>query len=38
MSPYDNWHQAAWGASFLITISVLALTIVSRVLTRERKT
>jgi phosphate transport system permease protein len=38
MSPYPNWHQAAWGASFLITISVLALTIVSRVLTRERKT
>jgi phosphate transport system permease protein len=37
MSPYDNWHQAAWGASFLITVSVLALTIVSRVLTREKK-
>jgi phosphate transport system permease protein len=38
MSPYTNWHQAAWGASFLITISVLALTVVSRALARERKT
>jgi phosphate transport system permease protein len=37
MSPYDNWHQAAWGASFLITIGVLALTVVSRALARERK-
>jgi phosphate transport system permease protein len=38
MSPYPNWHEAAWGASFLITISVLALTVISRALAREKKT
>ncbi|MCG6962071.1 MAG: phosphate ABC transporter permease PstA [Acidobacteria bacterium] len=37
MSPYPNWQQAAWGASFLITAGVLALTIVSRALAREKK-
>jgi phosphate transport system permease protein len=36
MSPYPNWQQAAWGASFLITVGVLALTIVSRAVARER--
>jgi len=36
MSPYPNWQQAAWGASFLITIGVLALTVTSRALIRER--
>jgi phosphate transport system permease protein len=37
MSPYPNWHQAAWGASFLITIGVLALTVISRALAREKR-
>ena len=37
MSPYPDWQRIAWGASFLITIGVLALTIVSRALVRERK-
>ncbi len=36
MSPYPNWQRAAWGASFLITLGVLALTIVSRAVVRER--
>jgi phosphate transport system permease protein len=36
MSPYPNWQQTAWGASFLITIAVLALTIVARALIREK--
>jgi len=36
MSPYPNWQRAAWGASFLITLGVLALTVVSRALARER--
>jgi phosphate transport system permease protein len=30
MSPYDDWHAMAWGAAFLITAAVLALTVVSR--------
>ena len=37
MSPYPAWQQAAWGASFIIAIGVLALTVVSRALARERK-
>lgn len=32
MSPYDHWHEMAWGAAFLITAAVLALTIFSRML------
>jgi len=37
MSPYSDWQQMAWGASFLITVSVLALTISARVILHERK-
>ncbi len=37
MSPYPAWQQAAWGASFIIAIGVLALTVVTRTLARERK-
>lgn len=31
MSPYDDWQRMAWGASLLITLGVLVLTVVSRV-------
>jgi len=37
MSPYHNWQQAAWGASFVITASVLAVSLVSRFLLRRTK-
>jgi phosphate transport system permease protein len=37
MSPYPDWQQKAWGASLLITFSVLILTILARFLLRERK-
>jgi phosphate transport system permease protein len=30
MSPYDDWQQMAWGASLLITVGVLVLTVASR--------
>lgn len=30
MSPYDDWHQIAWGAALLITASVLVVTILMR--------
>ena len=30
MSPYAHWQQIAWGASLVITVSVLALTILAR--------
>ncbi|GAB4353365.1 MAG: phosphate ABC transporter permease PstA [Candidatus Abyssubacteria bacterium] len=37
MSPYRDWQQMAWGASFLITAGVLGVTIVARTLLREKK-
>jgi len=36
MSPYDDWHLKAWGMAFLITVSVLVVTIVTRVTLRRR--
>jgi len=36
MSPYDDWHAMAWGAAFLITASVLALTVFSRMMLLKR--
>jgi phosphate transport system permease protein len=35
MSPYDDWVRLAWGASLLITVSVLALNISSRIILRR---
>jgi phosphate transport system permease protein len=37
MSPYADWQQKAWGASLLITLGVLLLTVSARFLLRERK-
>jgi phosphate transport system permease protein len=37
MSPYSDWQQMAWGASLLITASVLLLTITARFLLQSRK-
>ena len=36
MSPYRDWQQIAWGASFLIMGAVLLLTIVARFLLKEK--
>jgi len=36
MSPYDDWHTKAWGMAFLITVSVLVVTIITRVSLRKR--
>ncbi len=36
MSPYENWQQLAWAGVLLITITVLALNILARVLTRHK--
>jgi len=35
MSPYSNWQRLAWGASLLITMSVLVVTIFTRWRVRE---
>jgi phosphate transport system permease protein len=37
MSPYPDWQQKAWGASLLITCGVLIITVLARLLLRERK-
>jgi phosphate transport system permease protein len=37
MSPYDDWQTMAWGAAFLITAAVLAVTVVARILLAGRK-
>jgi phosphate transport system permease protein len=37
MSPYKDWKQMAWGASFLITIGVLVLTVLARLGLKEKK-
>jgi phosphate transport system permease protein len=30
MGPYDDWHRQAWAASFVITLFILAITIIGR--------
>jgi len=37
MSPYSNWQEIAWGASLLIMVAVLALTVVARFILKEAK-
>jgi phosphate transport system permease protein len=36
-SPYDDWHNLAWGASFILLMFVLVLNIVTKVITRKWK-
>jgi phosphate transport system permease protein len=38
MSPYTDWQQMAWGASFLITLSVLIVNIFARIGFRQKRT
>jgi phosphate transport system permease protein len=37
MSPYKEWHALAWAGALLITLSVLALSIVARTLSRKAR-
>ncbi len=37
VSPYEDWQRTAWGASFLITVSVLAFTLMARFVLRTRQ-
>lgn len=34
-SPYDDWHNLAWGASFILLMLVLLLNIVTKLITRR---
>lgn len=36
MGPYKSWHSQAWGAAFVITLFILALTIAGRLTIRWR--
>lgn len=36
MSPFENWQSLAWAGAMLITFSVLAINIVTRVVFRQR--
>jgi phosphate transport system permease protein len=36
MGPYKSWHTQAWGASFVITLFILALTIMGRIIIKWR--
>lgn len=36
LGPYEDWHTKAWGAAFLITASVLVLTVLARLLVTRR--
>ncbi len=36
MGPYKSWHSQAWGASFVITLFILVLTILGRLVIKWR--
>jgi len=36
MGPYENWHEQAWAAAFVITIFILLLTITGRIIIKWR--
>jgi phosphate transport system permease protein len=38
LSPYAGWQQLAWTGALIITLAVLALSIIARVLASQRKT
>jgi phosphate transport system permease protein len=36
ISPYEDWHTLAWGGALLVTATVLALSIIARLLEKKR--
>jgi phosphate transport system permease protein len=36
-SPYDEWHDLAWGASLILLIWVLAMNLITKLITRRWK-
>ena len=37
LSPYENWRELAWAGALIITLSILALSVVARLLLRKDK-
>lgn len=35
MGPYDNWHSQAWAAAFIITISILLITLSTKLMLKK---
>ena len=35
MSPYDDWHELAWGAALILLVTVLFLNIITKIMTRR---
>jgi phosphate transport system permease protein len=35
LSPYQNWRELAWAGALVITLSILALSVVARLLLRK---
>ena len=38
LSPYKDWQKLAWTGALIITMAVLALSIIARILAAQRKT
>jgi phosphate transport system permease protein len=38
LSPYKDWQKLAWTGALIVTLAVLALSIIARLLTAQRKT
>jgi phosphate transport system permease protein len=38
LSPYEDWHTLAWAGALLITATVLALSIIARLLENQKRT
>ena len=36
MGPYESWHSQAWAASLVVTLFILALTILGRLIVKWR--
>ena len=36
MGPYKDWHSMAWAASFVITFTILILTLIARIIIKKR--
>ena len=34
-SPYDDWHNLAWGAALILLITVLLLNILTKITTKK---
>jgi len=37
-SPYEEWHKVAWGASLILVVLILTLSVTARVMTKRWKT